>query len=57
MFKLLIHRLKIKFGKKTKVALPHIIDGVTHVTNEALNNCWGSTSLQGQHKPYFKETH
>ena len=57
MFKLLIHRLKMKFGKKTKVALPHIIDGVTHANNEALNNCWGSTSLQGQYKPNFKETH
>lgn len=57
MLKLLVHRLKMKFGKKTKVALPHIIDGVTHTTDEALNSCWGSVTIQGQNKPKFKETH
>ena len=57
MFKLLVHKLKMKFGKKTKVALPHIIDGVTHVTDEALNSWWGSVTLQGQNKPDYKETH
>ena len=57
MFKLLVHKLKMKFGKKTKVALPHIIDGVMHTTDEALNSCWGSVTIQGQNKPKFKETH
>lgn len=57
MLKLLVHKLKMKFGKKTKVALPHIIDGVTHTTDEALNSCWGSVTIQGQNKPKFKETH
>ena len=57
MFKLLVHKLKMKFGKKTKVALPHIIDGVMHATDEALNSCWGGITIQGQSKPDFKETH
>ena len=57
MFKLLIHKLKMKFGKKTKIAPPHIIDGVTHVTDEALNSCYGGVTIQGQNKPDFKETH
>ena len=57
MFKLLVHKLKMKFGKKTKVALPHIIDGVMHATDEALNSCWGGVTIQGQSKPDYKETH
>lgn len=57
MFKLLVHKLKMKFGKKIKVALPHIIDGVTHATDEALNSCWGGVTIQGQNKPDYKETH
>lgn len=57
MFKLLVHKLKMKFGKKTKVALPHIIYGVTHVTDEALNSCYGGVTIPGQNKPDFKETH
>lgn len=57
MFKLLVHKLKMKFGKKIKVALPHIIDGVTHATDEALNSCWGGVTIQGQNKPAYKETH
>lgn len=57
MFKLLVHKLKMKFGKKKKVALPHIIDGVTHTTDEALNSCWGGVTIQGQSKPDYKETH
>lgn len=57
MFKLLVHKLKMKFGKKTKVALPHIIDGVTHATGEALNSCYGGATIPWQNKPDFKETH
>ena len=57
MFKLLVNKLKMKFGKKTKVALPHIIDGVTHATDEALNSCWGGVTIQDQRKPDYKETH
>lgn len=57
MFKLLVHKLKMKFGKKTKVALPHIIYGVTHASDEALNSCWGGVTIQGQRKPDPKETH
>lgn len=57
MIKLLIHKLKMKFGKKTKIATPHIIDGVTHATTEALDSCWGAVSLQGQIPQKRKETH
>lgn len=57
MLKQLIHKLKIRFDKKTKIAPLHIIDGVTHVTDEALNNCWGGVTIQGQNKPDYKETH
>ena len=46
----LIHKLKLKFGKKTKIST-HIIKNVQHVTDEALNDCWGSVTIQGQNKP------
>jgi len=55
MFKQLIHKLKLRFGKKTKVAASHIISGVTHATDEALNDCWGSVALVDQRKPKDKE--
>ena len=57
MLKLLFHKLKMKFDKKTRVALPHIINGVTHATDEALNSCWGGVTLQEQRKPGSKEMH
>ena len=57
MLKTLVNKLKMKFSKKTKVALPHIIDGVTHATDEALNSCWGGVTLQEQRKPDCEETH
>ena len=56
MFKKLVHKLKLRFGKKSHLA-PHIISGVLHVTNEALNSCWGSVALTDQRKPKDKETH
>lgn len=40
----LIHKLKLKFGKKTKIPT-HIIRDVQHVTDEALNDCWGTVAL------------
>ena len=40
----LIHKLKLKLGKKTKISA-HIIVGVQHTTAEALNNCYGAASL------------
>lgn len=55
MLKKLIHKLKIRFGKKIKVA-PHISYGVTHVTDEALNSCWGSVTLPEQYKLNYRET-
>lgn len=52
MFKQLIHKLKLKFGKKTKVATLSIISGVTHAaTSEALNSCWGAVTIVDQRKP------
>ncbi len=54
MLKQLIHKLKLRFGKKSHLA-PHIISGVTHVTDEALNSCWGSVALVDQRKPKDKE--
>lgn len=57
MLKQLIHKLKIRFGKKTKIA-SHIISGVLHATDEALNSCWGAVTLPEQRKPdYKKKTH
>lgn len=47
MFKKLIHKLKMRFGKKTKIT-PEIIYGVTHATDEALNSCWGAVTLPEQ---------
>lgn len=40
----LVHKLKLKFGKKTKIPT-HIIRDVQHVTDEALNDCWGTVAL------------
>lgn len=40
----LIHKLKLKFGKKTKIPA-HIIRDVQHTTDEALNDCWGTVAL------------
>lgn len=55
IFKHLIHKLKLRFGKKTKVAPPHIIYGVTHATDEALSSCWGGVTIQGHRKPNHVE--
>lgn len=40
----LVHKLKLKFGKKTKIPT-HIIRDVQHVTDEALNDCCGTVAL------------
>jgi len=57
MIRQLVHKLKLHFGKKIKVASPHIIDGVAHVTDKTLNSCWGSVTLQEQRRYDYKETH
>ena len=57
MIKKLIHKLKLRFGKKTKVALPHIIDGVTHATDEVSISYWGGVTIPWKRKPDNEETH
>lgn len=57
MIKKLIHKLKLRFGKKTKIALPHIIDGVTHATDEVFISYWGGVTIPWKRKPDNEETH